>query len=277
MRFTVKHPEVLHHRNKFSKPCNTEWENDDNMVKENIMRSVGCRPPHWKINTPLSTCSKTEEMAKFRWPTYHDLKRFPLPCNVIETIQFDYEEVDSYISAGKGYVGKKNVTSWFGISIYFPELSYKEIQQEQAYDIESFVGDAGGYIGLFLGYSFLCIPGLLRKMFCKARELGQIALPRIQIQRNELDKTSSITVKISELDKKCNIEIKDTEITSVIDLMRQIDQRQLELECKVKEVEYKIDLVLSVNGMTSNIRLCSGMIPLREKEVDSTFQTNLTL
>ena len=49
----------------------------------------------------------------------------------------------------------------------FPELSYKEIDQVKNYDMESLIGNIGGYIGLFLGYSITAIPFMVQKGYRK--------------------------------------------------------------------------------------------------------------
>ena len=43
-------------------------------------------------------------------------------------------------------------------------VTYKLITQVPAYDMELLIGNIGGYIGLFLGYSILCIPGSVSKV-----------------------------------------------------------------------------------------------------------------
>jgi hypothetical protein len=267
MSFTLKNIEVLNRRNKFFNRCNINWENDDNMVKEELIKSVGCNPPHWKVNSPLRICSKREEMGKFRWPTYHDLQKFPLPCNAIEKMQYDFEEVDRVSSrhVSKDFIDEKNNTSWFGINLFFPEPSFKEIKQAQSYDLESFVGNAGGYIGLFLGYSLMCIPNMLVKMYRKIKDVGQERMNKTRHNRNEEDESSSITLSLNELDETYREVMTATEFTSVINLMKHIDRRQRKLEFKVKAVETKLDVILPAYGMTLQTRMTSNNASLWEK------------
>ena len=126
-------------------------------------------------------------MKMFRWPSYQDLQIYPPPCKVIEKVQYDFEEVDfeDY------YDINKTVRPWFGITLFFPEPSYKEIKQAQAYDIESFVGNAGGYIGLFLGYSLMCIPNWISKMIHKAKENKMARLNKNKTTQTEGDESSN--------------------------------------------------------------------------------------
>ena len=174
MLFTVKNIEVLKHRNKFVKPCNSDWKNDDDIVMYKIMQRIGCTPPHWKSHTHLKPCLKTQEIKQFRWPTYEDLQKFPPPCQIIEKLQYEYEELDDESQK------RENDSTWFGITLFFPEPSYKEIKQAQAYDIESFVGNSGGYIGLFLGYSLASIPSWITSMFRKISKRKGLRMDKME-------------------------------------------------------------------------------------------------
>ena len=74
---------------------------------------------------------------------------YPLPCHSIESLTYDYTET-------KG-ISHHN-PSRFMVLVHFPNLKYRQIAHVQEYDIESLVGNIGGYIGLFLGYSLINFP-----------------------------------------------------------------------------------------------------------------------
>ena len=57
MTFKLKNVEVLKLRSKSSIPCNSEWQQDDQKIKEAIMSSTRCKPPHWNITTDRNICS----------------------------------------------------------------------------------------------------------------------------------------------------------------------------------------------------------------------------
>ena len=52
----------------------------------------------------------------------------------------------------------------FGLAMRFVMKGYLEIEQERAYTFTTLVGNAGGYMGLFLGYAILHFPKLLSNM-----------------------------------------------------------------------------------------------------------------
>ena len=244
MMFTLKNMEVSKHRNKLSNPCNTEWDNDDNMVMEKIMYRAGCRPPHWKLNADLKYCSESEEIKQFKWPSYQDLQKFPLPCTIIEKLQYDYAELDS--KDLRVSEDKKNASSWFGVTLFFPEPSYKVIKQAQEYNIENFVGNAGGYIGLFLGYSLMCIPRWVEKMLRKRGTKRSTGKYELNTNRHE---SSSVTLEICRLEDEDGKEVMEKAIFNVVDVTRLIDQRQVEMEHTVEEIDTMVEVVLPASGM----------------------------
>ncbi len=75
----------------------------------------------------------------------------PPPCQQIEKIIYIFDEfhwlVDNWIVDGTNKTEKV-----FEILVEFLDGTYMQIQQTKAYDGQSLVGNAGGYIGLFLGY-----------------------------------------------------------------------------------------------------------------------------
>ena len=49
----------------------------------------------------------------------------------------------------------------FKIMIQFKDSSFMEIRHVRSFDIESLIGNAGGYLGLFTGYALLQLPKLM--------------------------------------------------------------------------------------------------------------------
>ena len=53
------------------------------------------------------------------------------------------------------------------LNINFQARTFKEIKQVRAYNTQTLVGNAGGYIGLFLGYTIREIPSFIRYVYQK--------------------------------------------------------------------------------------------------------------
>jgi len=47
------------------------------------------------------------------------------------------------------------------VDIFFPELSYKKIEQHAAFELLSLFGEVGGFLGLLLGASVMTVCELL--------------------------------------------------------------------------------------------------------------------
>ena len=250
MVLTVKNMEVLKHRNKADKPCNTDWKNDDDIVMYKIMHQVGCKPPHWKlVHTNLNPCSTKEEILQFKWPTYETLQNFPSPCQVIEKLQYDYEEYDDKYPTNLG-----NVSSWFGISLFFPEPSYKEIKQVQAYDLESFVGNTGGYIGLFLGYALLSLPAFIATLYRTITKRieewkQQVSSERHKNTRDTTQESLSAMIEIPNLENEKDL---DKKVTIILKVISSMNERQSKLESKFSDMQTNINESLSVHCETLN-------------------------
>ena len=61
--------------------------------------------------------------------------------------------------------GEVNDT-YFTIDLKYVQTTFREIKHVRAYDMNSLVGNVGGYIGMFLGYAVMNFPtacvGMLR-------------------------------------------------------------------------------------------------------------------
>ena len=50
---------------------------------------------------------------------------------------------------------------WSNISFTYKEKYYEEINYAQDFNLESFISNVGGFIGMFLGYSLMQLPDFL--------------------------------------------------------------------------------------------------------------------
>ena len=111
------------------------------------------------------------------------MDRFPLPCKVIQSVDYLYTEknLQKTFLSGKstllfrgdtwnlclefllwnlylvGYLASKNESS-FTLRMMFRQTRFREVEQIRAYDFEYLVGNVGGYIGMFLGYAISNLP-----------------------------------------------------------------------------------------------------------------------
>ena len=56
-------------------------------------------------------------------------------------------------------------TTLFTMWVTHAKQIFRVTKQVRAYDVDSLVGNVGGYIGMFLGYALLNLPEFLRIIF----------------------------------------------------------------------------------------------------------------
>ena len=162
MEFKIKKMEALRRRNKMISPCYGSGDYDD-FVMNDIMTKVGCRVSFTKSIKELPICSTQEEMKnvsdriiEYYYGSVQDI----LPCDEIQQIQLDFDEVDysRIFDFGNNYDFS---FGWFMVRLEFQSLTFKEIACIQKYSIQHLVGNAGGYVGLFVGYTLRELPLLV--------------------------------------------------------------------------------------------------------------------
>jgi hypothetical protein len=97
----VKDIEILKRRNRYAKQC-ININSYDNLTAEEIMQSVGCRPPYWntKGSAGLPACTTRLELQGISSLFYNALEgtgeyENPIPpCNEITKIGVDFVETD---------------------------------------------------------------------------------------------------------------------------------------------------------------------------------------
>ena len=58
----------------------------------------------------------------------------------------------------KDIIVKSDLSKVFEIAMYFQDNTFLAIVQTREYCLQSLIGNAGGYVGLLLGYSILQLP-----------------------------------------------------------------------------------------------------------------------
>ena len=82
------------------------------------------------------------------------------------------ENFDETIAESKKQLGiRYEYRDIFQIMLTFQGTTYMEITQIRAYDGQSLIGNAGGYVGLFLGSALIQLPSAIQYFFNLARKL----------------------------------------------------------------------------------------------------------
>ena len=167
MSFTRRNMDVLVRRNKRNKPCNEDWENYDSKLFETRMRLFKCRPPYYYL-ADVPVCSTIEAMRMVGPLTPDELNNHDPPCRSISKLQFDYQDIDD-----DGKMTTHENISYFSVSTTAYDSTFKLIELVRAYDITSLIGNAGGYLGIFLGYALCQLPIAITNLWKSASKAYQ--------------------------------------------------------------------------------------------------------
>ena len=140
------------------------------------MKSVGCKPFYANLNAEYPFCSSPNDMKAF-WDTgVRDIEIIPPPCIELRKCDVEVEDIDSDATQEDKIfpgIGEKlqNTSSWFRISVDIIGKTFKNIEQNRAYTLQTLVGNAGGYVGLFIGTTVAELPYV---MFLGYKKILQI-------------------------------------------------------------------------------------------------------
>ena len=195
---------------------------------------------------------------------------YPLPCQSIESLTYDYSET-------KGV--DNNEQSRFMVIVHFPNLKYRQIAHVQEYDVESLVGNIGGYIGLFLGYSLINFPrfiisllDIIRKKLVpiiKKKRTGKDHQQNSSIIHNQspctnpADQSEVSNANSVTLHNQTNIKVNNTPILDLKNVRN-------ELISVVKKIDGEVAFQTSPNASTdylSDYRSMSPRSPIRKVRI----------
>ena len=188
--------DVLRRRNTRTSKCYEDYKNYDELVLKNLADKIGCYPIHWQVNQnyPKNVCINHSQMRGLLTPSLRVvnskfLKPFPPPCNQIQTISYSLKEYHegqpapphpklppSYLAPPHPGLHPPPFLSSLrprkkSYRFIFQNPHYKEILHVQSFNIESWIGNVGGYIGLFLGVSIWQLPNLVKFIFEKVKSM----------------------------------------------------------------------------------------------------------
>ena len=146
--FRITNLEIIRRRNKHKDPCIEDHKNYDVTIVNDIISTIGCRPPYIQSTRNWTIC-KTKEMLKsatvFELDSISD--HLVQPCLSIGDIR--------YVTKAYNTNNEWNTSlPWLSLA---PPKKIKLITQVRDVDMQTVIGNAGGYVGLFLGkYQCYC-------------------------------------------------------------------------------------------------------------------------
>jgi hypothetical protein len=154
MEFKIQNLEVIQNWDKTTAPCIYGIPDSDQLHFNSISRNITCRLPYFDGKDNLRPCTSKIEMqeclAVFLEYNLGDSLKHP-SCRKLDKLEFNNLELDV---PGRY---QPSIT----ISVVFVDDTYREIRRVRAFDLNALIGNIGGYIGIFVGYSILLFPDMI--------------------------------------------------------------------------------------------------------------------
>ena len=154
----MSHVSVLRKRENSKIPCDKDLKDDDKRFREEVIKQVGCVPNYWKTLVTdidnFKTCKSSKEMSEiFYYLTNKDeiMLLYDQPCN--------------YMKVSVGALQQPYYLDYILMELAYMDESYQEFINAREFGFESFWAGVGGFVGMFLGYSFLQIPDTLTELW----------------------------------------------------------------------------------------------------------------
>lgn len=238
IQYTLSNIEVIRNRGKSGSNC-YDGKNYDAFRMKEILSTVGCKPFYYftlpgDMYQNCTTQSQFKKLSELVMTA--SLRHSVPPCTKIQRMQINVENVPSELRKEKEiYSGIEKsleaVNSWFRVTVNFRERYYRDITQTRAYSAQSLIGNAGGYIGLFIGYTIAELPLLLMAIYARLKIIFSFfsnparnsisSKPNKNLNPMELEKT---LVEISE--RMCKLELANN------NLIRQVKNLEIEWKCQ---------------------------------------------
>ena len=152
---------ILKQRQKQGNRCNDDWTRNDELAEKRFVKAMGCRPIFLNVSSSLPKCIRHEEYTTAIKQNGYSLSEEP--CRRVEKVMYSYNEYQ--INSNLSSWGVAEATEMFEIAMLFQGNTFMLIEQTRSYDGQTLVGNAGGYVGLFLGVALMQLPTAMRRIF----------------------------------------------------------------------------------------------------------------
>ena len=184
--FKLRDMEVIQRRQKSGSECLIA-DDYDRIKLEDMILEVGCRPyylNHSTVNRICKTKKEIDDLMTRNVETFFRLKQtehdIP-PCSDIQKLQIDHKiettEMTLLEEHAKERFQDMGNDTWFEIRLEIQTDTFKEIKQKRAYSSQSLIGNLGGYLGIFIGFTLLDILKSMKKGSSKFKTYISSSLP----------------------------------------------------------------------------------------------------
>lgn len=155
LELRISHSTTLKNRPNANVRCDDTIEDDDIKFKEEVVKKIRCVPIYWKSTmwhqNEFEVCHSSEQLRDANF-LIENMKNF------MESYDPPCVEMTSMVMVNKDLPQHKDELK---IVIRYTEDTYQKIENIEAMSLLVLFGQWGGFVGIFLGYSFLQIPQLM--------------------------------------------------------------------------------------------------------------------
>lgn len=152
----ISYVSVLKKRPDANKKCNASLIDDDTEFKIKLSKEIGCVPIYWistiKSNVSLERCNTVVQYQQIHSLIKNStafMNSYDPPCIELMTPVNVQEKLSGSLAGGR-----------LLFTIPYVTEAFQEIQNVNAFSFETLWSSAGGFVGIFLGYSLLQVPEL---------------------------------------------------------------------------------------------------------------------
>ena len=167
IEFKISQIKQLRKRSDSPNPCTKRIVNYDEYYREQLTKELGCNPPYW-----MNTFSNIDNVEGCQNETVlqEAYSRIADPGTLLEQLRFPcYEMILLSIDSINNAPSPKPTD--MSMVFFYTEKTYEEIKYSRMMNIDGWISNVGGFIGIFLGYSMLQIPETLSDIPSCARKL----------------------------------------------------------------------------------------------------------
>ena len=158
LSFKMSQSTVIRRRPDYHEPCNSMIQDYDMYLMHGVINKTQCIPPYWMemiTDKPGLEMCTTQEQLKRAYGFIHNwknvMKENDRPCvAMFNIVGWNWLAVE----------GEKQSDD-IQIKFYYQEQYYQELEYMPDFDLETFISNIGGFVGIFLGYSMMQFPELL--------------------------------------------------------------------------------------------------------------------
>ena len=156
LQLTVSHVTKLINRPDSNIRCYNGIESDDTILRESLIKRIECIPVYWNSILKDIRNKKLCESAEQLRDVYSEFRKYK---EYFSTYDRPCVDMTTLVTDSRGLPQRKNQ---FFIDIVYKDKAFQEIRNVREFTFESFFSSMGGFVGIFLGYSILHIPDLIK-------------------------------------------------------------------------------------------------------------------